>query len=240
MPKIPFFLSAPHLRALLALALAVALVASKSEAAAPGPFRNFLGQWTGKGQVVGSNGHQEFDSLPGAIFGDERRRGAQSDDRVRQRKLQAEHQELCRSLRRVGYRLLERSRPRPVGACHGTHRGEPIRGRVQRSDFHRRNLADLHRPNPGRQHQAQRRRHRRGAHRTSAAGVSDRPPSPAKRESIRRRSRRGERRGKRFSCRRIPSSGASRRLLPQAGEGNAASQSSLSPSISVARPRSSL
>jgi hypothetical protein len=59
MPKIPFFLSAPRLKALFALALAVALVASASAAVTPSPFRNFLGHWTGKGQIVGSDGHQE-------------------------------------------------------------------------------------------------------------------------------------------------------------------------------------
>jgi hypothetical protein len=59
MPAIPFFLSAPRLKALSALALVVTLVASESAAVTPSPFRNFLGQWSGKGQVVGSDGHRE-------------------------------------------------------------------------------------------------------------------------------------------------------------------------------------
>jgi len=44
---------------LLALALAVTLVASKSAAVTPGPFRNFISQWSGRGQIVASNGHRE-------------------------------------------------------------------------------------------------------------------------------------------------------------------------------------
>jgi hypothetical protein len=59
MRTISFFLSAPRLKALLALALAVTLVASGSAAATSGPFRNFIGQWSGKGQLVGSDGHKE-------------------------------------------------------------------------------------------------------------------------------------------------------------------------------------
>ena len=59
MPTIPFFLSAPRFKALLALALAVTLAASGSAAVTPSPFRNFLGQWSGKGQIVGSNGQRE-------------------------------------------------------------------------------------------------------------------------------------------------------------------------------------
>jgi hypothetical protein len=59
MPTITSFLSAPRLKALLALALAVTLAASGSAAATSSPFRNFIGQWSGRGQVVGSNGHRE-------------------------------------------------------------------------------------------------------------------------------------------------------------------------------------
>ena len=59
MPTITSFLSATRLKALLAFALAVTLVASESAAATSGPFRNFIGQWSGRGQVVGSNGHRE-------------------------------------------------------------------------------------------------------------------------------------------------------------------------------------
>jgi hypothetical protein len=59
MPWIPFFLSAPRLKALLALAVAATLVASESAAVTPSPFTNFLGQWSGRGQVIGSDGHRE-------------------------------------------------------------------------------------------------------------------------------------------------------------------------------------
>ena len=59
MATITSFLSASRLKALLALALAVTLVASESAAVTPSPFRNFLGQWSGRGQVVGSDGHRE-------------------------------------------------------------------------------------------------------------------------------------------------------------------------------------
>jgi hypothetical protein len=59
MPAITSFLSAPRLKALLALALAVTLVASESAAVTSSPFRNFIGQWSGKGQLVGSDGHRE-------------------------------------------------------------------------------------------------------------------------------------------------------------------------------------
>jgi hypothetical protein len=45
--------------AFAAAILAVMLAASRSEAAAPSPFRNFIGQWTGAGEIVGSNGHHE-------------------------------------------------------------------------------------------------------------------------------------------------------------------------------------
>jgi hypothetical protein len=59
MPTITSFLSAPRVKALLALALAVTLAASESAAVTSNPFRNFIGQWSGKGQVVGSDGHRE-------------------------------------------------------------------------------------------------------------------------------------------------------------------------------------
>ena len=59
MPTIPFFLSAPRLKALSPLALAAALVASHAAAVTPGPFRDFIGQWSGSGQIVASNGHRE-------------------------------------------------------------------------------------------------------------------------------------------------------------------------------------
>lgn len=59
MLTITSFLSAPRLKALFAFALAVTLVASEAAAATSGPFRNFIGQWSGRGQVVGSNGHRE-------------------------------------------------------------------------------------------------------------------------------------------------------------------------------------
>ena len=59
MPTITSFLSAPRLTALSALALAVTLVAAESAAATSSPFRNFIGQWSGRGQLVGSDGHRE-------------------------------------------------------------------------------------------------------------------------------------------------------------------------------------
>ena len=59
MPTITSFLSAPRLKALLALALAVTLVAAESAAATSSPFRNFIGEWSGRGQLVGSDGHRE-------------------------------------------------------------------------------------------------------------------------------------------------------------------------------------
>jgi hypothetical protein len=59
MPTITSFLSAPRLRALLALALTATLVASASAAVTSSPFRNFIGQWSGSGQLIGSDGHRE-------------------------------------------------------------------------------------------------------------------------------------------------------------------------------------
>jgi hypothetical protein len=59
MPTISFFGSAPRFKALAPLALAGALVASQSAAVTPSPFRNFIGQWSGSGQIVGSNGQRE-------------------------------------------------------------------------------------------------------------------------------------------------------------------------------------
>ena len=59
MPTTRSFLSAPRLKALLALALAVTLAASESAAVTSSPFRDFIGQWSGRGQVVGSDGHRE-------------------------------------------------------------------------------------------------------------------------------------------------------------------------------------
>ena len=59
MPMITSFLFASRLNALLALALAVTLVASESAAVTSSPFRNFIGQWSGRGQVVGSKGNRE-------------------------------------------------------------------------------------------------------------------------------------------------------------------------------------
>ena len=59
MPTITSFLSAPRLTALSALALAVTLVAAESAAATSSPFRNFIGEWSGRGQLVGSDGHRE-------------------------------------------------------------------------------------------------------------------------------------------------------------------------------------
>ena len=59
MPTIPSFLSAPRPKALLAFALAVTLVASESAAVTSSPFRNFIGQWRGTGQLVGSKGNRE-------------------------------------------------------------------------------------------------------------------------------------------------------------------------------------
>ena len=48
---------APLLKA-LGLAVIV-LAAAQSAALAAGPFQGFLGEWSGGGQVVGSNGHRE-------------------------------------------------------------------------------------------------------------------------------------------------------------------------------------
>ncbi|MGO9421165.1 hypothetical protein [Roseiarcus sp.] len=59
MPTIKFFLSPLRVKALPALALAFALVAPKAEAVTPSPFRNFMGQWSGSGQIVASDGHRE-------------------------------------------------------------------------------------------------------------------------------------------------------------------------------------
>jgi hypothetical protein len=59
MPTITPVLSAPRLTALSALALAVTLVAAESAAATSSPFRNFIGEWSGRGQLVGSDGHRE-------------------------------------------------------------------------------------------------------------------------------------------------------------------------------------
>jgi hypothetical protein len=59
MPIIEFFLCPSRSKALATLALAAAIIASKSEAVTLSPFRNFIGQWSGSGQVVGTNGHRE-------------------------------------------------------------------------------------------------------------------------------------------------------------------------------------
>jgi hypothetical protein len=93
MPTITSLLSAPRLKALLALVLAVTLAASESAAVTSNPFKNFIGQGSGKGQVVGSDGHRESMRCPGGILRGQRQRGGQSGDRVRQRKLQVRHQE---------------------------------------------------------------------------------------------------------------------------------------------------
>ena len=165
MPTITFFLSAPRLKALLALSLAVTLIASESAAATPGPFRNFIGEWSGRGQLVGSNGHQESMRCRGRRLRGQRRRGGQSGDRVRQRKLQVRHQEPRRSLRRVGQGILERSLSKRVRKSHRADRGEPTRRPDQLDGFQRRDIADIEWPNAGSQHSAQRRRRRRRAHR---------------------------------------------------------------------------
>jgi hypothetical protein len=45
--------------ALLALAVAVGLAAPQSVALAASPFGRFAGEWSGGGQIVGTNGHRE-------------------------------------------------------------------------------------------------------------------------------------------------------------------------------------
>ncbi len=44
---------------MLALAVAVGLAAPQSVALAASPFDRFAGEWTGGGQIIGSNGHRE-------------------------------------------------------------------------------------------------------------------------------------------------------------------------------------
>jgi hypothetical protein len=43
----------------LGLAAAVALGAQQAVAEPPSPFLKFVGNWSGAGQIVGSNGHRE-------------------------------------------------------------------------------------------------------------------------------------------------------------------------------------
>src|ERR1700733_12634282 len=114
------------------------------------------------------------DALPGGRLRGQRRRGGQSGDRVRQRKLQVRHQEPHRSLRRVGPGILDRSLSKRVRKSHRADRGEPTRRPDQLSDFQRRDIADIEWPNAGSQHPAQRRRRHRRAHRTPAARMSAR------------------------------------------------------------------
>jgi hypothetical protein len=53
------FLSLSRFTTVTALTLAFAVISSQSGAAQRGPFRNFVGEWSGNGQIVASNGHQE-------------------------------------------------------------------------------------------------------------------------------------------------------------------------------------
>jgi hypothetical protein len=45
--------------ALPALAIAMSLVGSSSAALASSPFEKFVGSWSGRGEIVGTNGHRE-------------------------------------------------------------------------------------------------------------------------------------------------------------------------------------
>ncbi len=54
-----FSFCAARRNALLALAVAVGLAAPQSVALAASPFDRFVGEWTGGGQIIGSNGHRE-------------------------------------------------------------------------------------------------------------------------------------------------------------------------------------
>ena len=58
MSATPFSLRAPPLKA-FGLAAAIVLAAAQSEALAGGPFQKFAGEWSGGGQIVGSNGRSE-------------------------------------------------------------------------------------------------------------------------------------------------------------------------------------
>jgi hypothetical protein len=53
------FLCPSRAKTLTALTLAFLFFASNSEAITVSPFRNFIGEWSGRGQIVGSDGHQE-------------------------------------------------------------------------------------------------------------------------------------------------------------------------------------
>ena len=59
-----FLLASIPLKTSVALALAACLAGSPPAAAASNPFRSFVGQWSGSGQMVGSNGHKGGDPLP--------------------------------------------------------------------------------------------------------------------------------------------------------------------------------
>jgi len=59
MPATPFSLRFLRLNALSALAIAAMLAGPQSAAVAAGPFEKFLGSWTGSGQIVAANGHNE-------------------------------------------------------------------------------------------------------------------------------------------------------------------------------------
>ena len=74
-------------------------------AAAAGPFQAFVGDWTGGGQVIGSNGFVSA-SDAGELRSVATRRGSVPDDRLRQPQLPHRHPELCPGFRtqRSGHR----------------------------------------------------------------------------------------------------------------------------------------
>lgn len=59
MPATSFSLHFLRFNAWSALAIAVSLAGSQSDALAAGPFEKFVGSWSGNGQIVGTNGHRE-------------------------------------------------------------------------------------------------------------------------------------------------------------------------------------
>lgn len=155
---------------------AAALLPSRSAVAA-GPFQPFVGNWTGGGQIIGSNGVPE--RIRCRARG-EPRRGFVPDDRLRQRQLPPRHPDLCRGFGTDGPRLLAGDDSQRLGPADRKNSGRPVRGRRHGSRLYGRDFASVERSPPDGQHRAERRRHRERAHRTRAAGVrlGDRADGP--------------------------------------------------------------
>jgi hypothetical protein len=174
MPTITSFLSAPRLKALLALALTVTLAASESAAVTSNPFRNFIGQWSGKGQVIGSDGHRESMRCRAEYSGAKDGAAVNLAIVCASESFKFDIRSHVEASGESVQGLLDRNLSKRVRKSHRADRGEPVRRPDQLCGFHRGDVADIEWPNAGSQHSAKRWRRRRRAHRTPAARMSDR------------------------------------------------------------------